>query len=585
MHFGRIIYYYWQQVRKYKWSFYLTFATYGAGVIIASIINPFLYKQIIDLIAGATPSASLSVKLFQYVFLVSLAVITYISLFRAGDFLSSYFQSNVMREIHNETFGRLMNHSYKFFSNNFSGSLVSKAKRFASSFERISDITIYHFWFTVVHLSGVLVILFLQAQLLGFLFLGWTMIYIIITGLFIRRKVEYDLLESAADSKVTGRFADAFTNILNIKIFSSREKEHDSFKNVTFDEYKKRIKAWNFGNFQNMIQGFLMAILQIVILYTMVKLWLQGSITTGMVVLVQIYMFAALDHLWDLGKSLVNLFKAIAEAKEMVDIFEEKPDIEDIANPEKCMISKGDVDFKDVNFEYVKGYPVFTEFNFNIKSGEKVGLVGHSGSGKSTIVKILLRFADVQGGAILIDGQNITKIKQEDLRQNISYVPQEPILFHRSIRENIGYAKKDATEDEIIEAAKKAHAHEFVSKLPHGYDTLVGERGVKLSGGERQRIAIARAMLKDSPVLMLDEATSSLDSISESYIQEAFAELMKGKTTVVIAHRLSTVQQMDRIVVLDKGQIVEEGTHKELLEKNGQYADLWNHQTGGFLEE
>lgn len=584
MHFGRIFYYYWQQVRKYKWSFALTFLTYGAAVLISSILNPFLYAKIIDLISGSVPSEFLSAQLLHYVFLVAIAVVTYNSFFRAGDYSISYFQSNVIREIHNDTFRRLMDHSYRFFSNNFSGSLVSKAKRFAASFERIDDVISFNFWFTIVHLSGVLVILFLKAPLVGFLFSGWAVIYIFITALFINRKIKYDLIEAAADSKVTGRFADAFTNILNIKIFSSREKEQESFSHVTEDEYKKRFKSWNFGNFQNMVQGFLMAILQIIILYIVIKMWIAGNITTGTVVLIQIYMFAAFDHLWELGKAMVRLFKSLADAKEMVDLFEEKPDIQDATHTEICIIKEGNIDFKNINFEYVKGYPVFTDFNFSIKPGEKVGLVGHSGSGKSTIVKILLRFADVQSGVIFIDGQNISKIKQEDLRQNISYVPQEPILFHRSIKENIGYAKKDATEEEIINAAKKAHAHEFVSKLPHGYDTLVGERGVKLSGGERQRIAIARAMLKDSPILMLDEATSSLDSISESYIQEAFGELMKGKTTVVIAHRLSTVQQMDRIVVLDKGKIVEEGTHKELLEKGGFYADLWNHQTGGFLE-
>ena len=210
--------------------------------------------------------------------------------------------------------------------------------------------------------------------------------------------------------------------------------------------------------------------------------------------------------------------------------------------------------------------------------------MGPSGAGKTTITKLLLRFADVQQGPIIIDGQDIRKITQDDLRSNISYISQEPILFHRSIRDNIAYSKPNATEEEIFEVARKAHAHDFIEKLPKSYDTLVGERGVKLSGGERQRVAIARAMLKDSPILLLDEATSSLDSISESYIQDAFNELMKGKTTIVIAHRLSTVQKMDKIIVLDNGKIVEEGTHQELLAKNGFYSDLWNHQTGGFLD-
>ena len=235
-------------------------------------------------------------------------------------------------------------------------------------------------------------------------------------------------------------------------------------------------------------------------------------------------------------------------------------------------------------FVYKNGATVFNNFSLKIKSGEKVGLVGHSGSGKSTLTKLLMRFVNISGGEILIDGQNIRAVRQDDLRQHISYISQEPILFHRSIRDNIAYSRPNASEEQIIESAKKAHAHEFILNLKYGYDTLVGERGVKLSGGERQRVAIARAMLKDSPILMLDEATSSLDSISESYIQDAFNELMKGKTTIVIAHRLSTIQKMDRIIVLDKGQIAEEGTHKELLENNALYSKLWEHQTGGFLE-
>lgn len=584
MSFTRIFYYYWQQIRKYKWSFIFLYIAYGSAVLVASVLNPFLYKKIIDLISGAVPSAQLNQQLLDYVLLVAITVLSYQALFRIGDYLITYFQSNVIREIHNDTFNRLMNHSYNFFSNNFAGSLVSRAKRFAASFERISDITTFNFWMTIIHLAGVLVILFFKAPFIGFLFLGWAVLYVFITFLFIRKKVEYDLLEAEADSKVTGHFADAFTNILNIKMFSAKEKEYSSFKDITNYEYQKRIKSWDFGNFQNTVQGFLMGILQIVVLYVMINMWLDGEITTGMVVLIQVYMFAAFDHLWDLGKALVRLFKSLAEAKEMTEIFDKKPDIQDIENPQQCLIKNGNISFENVNFEYVEDHEVFKDFNLQIKAGEKVGLVGHSGSGKSTIVKMILRFVDVLNGAILIDEQNIIKLKQEELRNKISYVPQEPILFHRSIRENIAYAKPKASFEEIIEVAKKAHAHEFILSLPKSYDTLVGERGIKLSGGERQRIAIARAMLKDSPVLILDEATSSLDSISESYIQDAFKELMKGKTTIVIAHRLSTVQKMDRIIVLDKGQIIEDGTHTELLVKNGLYKNLWNHQTDGFLE-
>jgi ATP-binding cassette subfamily B protein len=285
-----------------------------------------------------------------------------------------------------------------------------------------------------------------------------------------------------------------------------------------------------------------------------------------------------------LGRSLTKALKALTDMKEIVDILDEVPDILDPEKPEKLRMKNGQIVFDSVSFKYKEGSAVFADLNLTIQPGERIGLVGHSGAGKSTITKLLLRFADVSVGQILIDGQDIRLVTQDDLRSVISYVPQESILFHRSIRDNIAYSKPEATEFEIEDAARKAHAHEFIIKLSKGYDTLVGERGVKLSGGERQRVAIARVMLKNSPILVLDEATSSLDSISESYIQEAFDELMKGKTTLVIAHRLSTIQKMDRIVVLEDGKVVEIGTHKELIKNKGKYADLWEHQSGGFVD-
>lgn len=580
----RIFHYYWLEAKKYKWSLLFMFIVYGAGDVLSNIVNPLLYQRVVDTISGSTPSADLSGSLFHVAFLLLLVVLSYQALYRTGDYLIVYFEANVIREIHNSTFLRLMNHSYRFFSNNFSGSLVAKAKRFASSFERITDVVVLNIWFALVQLTGVFIVLFIQVPKVGLLLLVWVIVYIFITFVFVQRKFKYDLLQASADSKVTARLTDAITNSLNIKIFSGKNREDELFKGVTSDEYLKRTRAWYFGNFQITVQGFLMATLQVSALYLMISLWLKGTITAGTVVLVQIYMLGVFDQLWGLGRSMMNLFQSVGEAKEMADIFDQRPDILDAREPEECRIAAGKINFEKVDFEYSKGHKVFKDFNFEVRSGEKIGLVGHSGSGKTTIVKMLLRFGDVKAGEVLIDGQNIAKIRQDDLRDKISYVPQDPILFHRSIRENIAYSNSEAREEEIIDAARKAHAHEFIMALSKGYDTFVGERGVKLSGGERQRIAIARAMLKHAPILLLDEATSALDSISESYIQDAFAELMKGKTSIVIAHRLSTVQKMDRIVVLDHGKIVEEGDHGELLKKKGLYANLWDRQTGGFLK-
>jgi ATP-binding cassette subfamily B protein len=584
MPYKRIFHYFWLQTKKYKWSFYFTFITYGLAVVFSNILNPILYKKIIDLVSQKVPNGDLKSDLFFILFEIIIVVISYQILYRLGDYFIINFQSNVIREIHNDTFRRLMNNSYKFFSNNFSGSLVAKAKRFANSFERLTDIISYNFWFTIVQLTGVFIVLFIKVPKIGLLLFIWSIIYIFITALFIKKKIKYDLLEAEADSKVTARFSDTISNILNIKIFSGRIRENKHFGDVTFDEYKKRKKSWTFGNFQNAIQGFLMALLQLTVLYTMINLWLDGSISTGMLVLIQTFMFSVFDHLWDFGKSMTNFFKSLSNAKEMVDILDIIPDILDPQNPETLKIKEGHIVFKDVFFKYNNEQEVLSNFNFEIKPGEGIGLVGHSGVGKSTITKLLLRFNDITSGIITIDGQNIKNITQDDLRSVIAYVPQEPILFHRSIRENIAYSKPDATEEEIINVAKKAHAHEFIIKLPNGYDTKVGERGIKLSGGERQRVAIARAMLKSAPIIVLDEATSSLDSVSEAYIHDAFKELMRDKTTLVIAHRLSTVQEMDNIIVLSEGKIAEQGTHGDLLEKKGIYSDLWEHQTGGFLK-
>lgn len=585
MSFRRIFFYYWQQIRNYKFYFYFLILVYSLGVIGANVLSPFLYKNVVDIISNTSPSVELLPALMQALLLIALNIFAFNVFYRTGDVVIVYFQANVIRDIYNCTFEKLLNQSYTFFSNAFSGGLVAKSKRFATSFEKIHDTISINMLATVVHLTGIFIVLFLNIPKIAMLFLVWVVLYVIMTLLFIRVKIKYDLEKAQADSRVTGSFADAVSNVLNVKIFSGKFFEENLFKEVTGDEYEKRLKSWKLSNIQIASQGFLMGALQVIILYLMLHWWTEGRVSTGELVLIQTYMLGLFDRLWNLGRDMTKLFESLTDAQEMVDILDQIPDIQDAKDPEIAMITNGEVNFSNVKFEYIKDHSVFNDFNLKITSGEKVGLVGHSGSGKSTITKLLMRFLDISGGEILIDEQDIRKIKQDDLRRNISYIPQEPILFHRTIKENIAYSWPEASEQQIISAAKSAHAHEFIVNLSKGYDTLVGERGVKLSGGERQRVAIARAMLKPAPILILDEATSSLDSISESYIQDAFNELMKGKTTIVIAHRLSTIQKMDRIIVLEKGKIVEEGTHKALLAKKGFYAELWDHQTGGFLEE
>ena len=577
--------YIWPVIKRYKWQFYTIFFLSTGRILVTFIINPLFYKKIIDLVSGPNiDRVALAHPLFHYVMLIAIALPVGWFFSRSCNFLVSKFQSAIIKDLHDFSFAKLQNHSYKFYSDNFSGSLVNKSRKFVRAFERMHDIILDNFWNTFVAFTAMFIVFLLKARSIAFIFLGMSVIYVFIIFIMSRKKMQYDIERAAADSIVTGFLADSITNILATKSSSATEREKIDFAKVTGKDAFCRLRAWYFGNKQNAIQSIILIAVQILAAFITANLWIHGQITAGMFLLVQSYTVMIGGFFWDLGKSMSKFTEAVSDMKEMVDIFKEIPDVEDSLSPEVCSIKDGAIEINNIIFDYATGNDVFHQFSLKINSGEKVGLVGHSGSGKSTITKLLMRFVDVDSGEILIDGQNIKNITQDDLRKNISYISQEPILFHRSIRDNIAYSRPDATEDEIIEVARKAHAHEFILELNHGYDTLVGERGVKLSGGERQRVAIARAMLKKTPILLLDEATSSLDSISESYIQDAFNVLMKDKTTIVIAHRLSTVQKMDRIIVLDHGKIVEEGTHKQLLKKNGFYADLWKHQTGGFLE-
>ncbi len=572
-------------MKKHWVSLVLTFLFYGIGIIAELILKPFIYKDLVDTLSSGLPKGIIFNQSLHLLLLLCTIILVYIIVYRAASFTESYFTSKVMKRLYDFSFNKILNHSYNFFSNNFTGSIIAKTKRFNRSFDVFFESVSFQIYFGIVTLGGILVVLFIKIPIMAWVFVVWSIIYILITIVFVKQKIKYDLLESEADSVVTGRLSDSIINILNIKIFSNSFFEKLGFKKVTQDEETKRMKAWNYANTRLVFQSLMMGVLQIVIMFMAIKMWYADKISVGMIILLQSYMVNLFDILWNLGKSITRIVRSLIEMKEVVDIFDLDIEIKDPKNPEELKMKDGDIQFKDVSFAYQNGNPVIENLNLKINSGSHVGLVGHSGAGKSTITKLLLRFTDTTNGEITIDGQNIKNVLQDDLRQVISYVPQEPMLFHRTIKENIAYSKVGASDDEIIAVAKSAYAHDFIIKLPNGYDTLVGERGVKLSGGERQRVAIARAMLKDSPVLILDEATSSLDSVSEDYIQKAFVELMKGRTTIVIAHRLSTIQKMDRIIVLEDGGIAEDGTHTELLNKGGIYAELWSHQTGGFIEE
>lgn len=580
--FLKILSFYWPHIKRYKVLVVIDFLLAAAASVLSGVISPIVYQHIIDTVTGTSiPVFSPNLKLWFIIF-ICIAVFGFI-IGRLNGVITNYLQSKIMERLANDVFSKLLKHSRSFFANNFSGSLVAKSGRFVRSFETIYETTIFNFWAIFVTLLGIFIVLFKKNSTLGFIFLGCLVIFVIISFLFMRYKFAFDAEKAAAESKTTGMLSDVISNILSLKVFSSFFTEFKNYQVLTAKEGKIRFRGWLVNVKQATILNILMVSLRMFSLYLVINMWVEGKATIGFIVLVQLYTSQIFDLVWNFSFSIRSFGRSVTDAKEMVEIFETPIDIKDPFNPEKCKIKNGEISFENISFTYKDGKDVFKDFNLKIKAGEKIGFVGQSGSGKTTITNLLLRFEDVQSGVVKIDGQDIRNISQDDLRRNVSYVPQEPALFHRTLRENISYGKPDATEEEIVSASRKAHAHEFISEFKDGYETLVGERGIKLSGGQRQRVAIARVMLKDSPILMLDEATSSLDSISENYIQQAFDEAMKNRTTIVIAHRLSTIQKMDRIVVLDKGSVVEDGTHTELLSKNGYYAKLWQAQKGGMI--
>lgn len=575
---------YLEHAKKFKFLILVTFV-FTLIAEISGIIAPLYFKDFFNTLTG-DGDIETRVGILKDILLFKILILYLIQWigWRISTFSVVYIESKGIMNIQNHCFDYLQGHSVSFFNNNFVGSLVKKINRFARSFEGILDILIFDFFPLVVSITFITIVLFLRNYYLGLAILIWIIIYCLINYFFSIYKLKYDTKKAETDSRVTGILADTVTNHLNIKLFASFKREKENFEGSTSDLQKIRSLSWNLNNIFEAIQALLMTGLEIGILYVAVNLWKKEIITIGDFVLIQSYLLIVFNKLWSFGRIIRRYYEHLADAEEMTKIFETPHDIQDSVSAKKLIIKNGEIEFKDVDFNYKQTRKIISNLSLKIKSNEKVALVGASGSGKSTLVNLLLRNFEIDKGSILIDGQKINSVTLESLRKNVSLVPQESILFHRSLRENIKYGKPNATEKELIEASKAAYCDNFIKDLSEGYETYVGERGVKLSGGERQRISMARAILKNSPILILDEATSSLDSESEQLIQSALDNLMKNKTVVVIAHRLSTIMKMDRIIVLDKGEIVEEGTHQELLEKKGKYSKLWNKQTGGFLQ-
>ncbi len=572
---------YWDYSLKHKWLLFLVLTGVVGGSFLETI-KPFLYKQFFDNFSSPNPDPGFLVKIILMATGLTLASWAF---WRAGTYATTYHQTKVMEQLTVKCFAYMQKHSYRFFTNNFAGSLVRKVNKFARSYEIISDQITWSLIPITVRVIAVAAIVFYRFKILGLMIIAWSFFYLYFNYAFSKYKLKYDVIRTQKDTEITGFLADAITNNTNVKLFASENMEAKNFSKKTFDWLKANIESWNLTNLGEALQSLLMIGLEAAIFLLALKLWKLGKLTVGDFVMLQSYLLILFNRLWDFGRNIRRIYESLADAEEMTAILSEPYEIKDKISAKQLVASHGKIEFSNVIFTYGSAQTeIFKNFSLKIKAGEKVALVGPSGGGKSTVTKLLLRLYDITGGEILIDGQNIAKVTQNSLRESIALVPQDPILFHRTLLENIRYGKPDASDEEARAAAKMAHCHEFIERFPKKYMTYVGERGIRLSGGERQRVAIARAILKNSPILILDEATSSLDSESEMLIQDALKNLMRGKTTIVIAHRLSTIMQMDRILVLENGQITEEGRHRELLKiKQGTYQKLWEIQAGGFV--
>ncbi len=537
--------------------------------LISEMIGPFFYKAFIDSLSLGVSEGLVKILIF----ILANSLLGW-AFWRVAGFSASYVEPKIMSEIYNESFDYIHRHSYNFFNNNFSGALVKKINRVAAAFEDIVDNLIFSFLPLTIRIVFATSVMFYLSIWLGLISLVWIILFLTFNYYFSVYKLKkYDLQKVEADTKITAGLADTIINNVNVKLFSSHDYEHTNFKELTYDWRQKTKTSWFVNNYVDSIQHLLMTILEFVVLFVSISLWKKGILTVGDFVMIQSYMFGLFFHIWDFGRILRKTYERLADAEEMVVILNTPIEVKDKKDAEKIEINSGKIEFKNVKFSYSKD-DVIKGLSFVIKPSEKVALIGPSGGGKSTVVKLMLRLFDIDKGAILIDGQNSLDYTQDSLRAQIALVPQDPILFHRTLMENIRYGRRDASDKEVMAAAKLAHCNEFIASFKQGYQTFVGERGVKLSGGERQRVAIARAILSNARILILDEATSSLDSESEKLIQDALKNLMKNKTTLVIAHRLSTIVQMDRILVLKGGKIIEEGGMKiaHRIEKHGYNA-------------
>lgn len=579
----RILHYFWQALMQHKMRTILLLILIPVNIFISYVWLPRGTSDII----GMLSEGEFEIAAYAGVLIFTLAptLINNLFLVRVLDWLDWSLDAKGGRYLANLAFDAVVNQSMTFHANHFSGSLTSQANKLSSAYIGLKSNFVWDMYPLFLIVTFSIITTFIVCPPFAGILLLFAVAYVVVATMTFYKTRNIDAKLATAENKQTGQLADAVTNVLSVKSYAREDFEKKRFKKSTDTTHDATFGVAKVSMWRNFSLNSIGAITFVIVLILVIMSHNLFGVTVANMVFLFSISNTMLSQVWRINYILRAVNRTLGDANEMVQVLD-APYIIDDKTDKELIVENASVDFEHIKFQHEEQKePLFDDFTLKIPVGQSVGLVGVSGSGKTTLTKLLLRFADVNAGAIFINGEDIRDVTQKSLRKNIAYVPQESSLFHRSVFENIAYGKIDATNEEVVRAAKLANADEFIRSLPEGYNTMVGERGVKLSGGQRQRIAIARAILKDAPILVLDEATSALDSESEALIQGALSNLMKNRTSLVVAHRLSTVAGLDRIVVLKDGAIVEDGTHQELLNKNGEYKKLWSRQSGAFLNK
>ena len=580
---GLVLRRYARQVGRRPWISVPALMLPGIGDVLVFYAPALVVARLLDTFARDEPLSGSA--LTPYVIVFGALWLAGEVVWRAAEALIARSEIRGIESLYVEAMDELLAKDLAFFQNNFAGSLTKRALGYARRFEDVFDVLAFQVIAKVVPLAFVAAVLWRYSPLLIVVLLGMMGLTLALVFPRIRRRQQLVDVREAASNVLAGHVADSIANAEAVRAFARERDEADIHAANVKDFGAKTLRSWDYQNFRvNTLTAPMYVLTNVLGLVTALHVSVTTNASLEVLFLTFSYFSTATRVMWEFNRVYRNLEGALTDAAQFADLLLDPPQVVDVPAPRPFDPAHYAVEFRGVSFRHSPSQPLlFDGFSLNVPAGSKIGLVGRSGGGKTTLTRLLLRFSDIEGGAILIGGEPIDQIRQTALRETIAYVPQDPAMFHRTIADNIRFGRPSATDAEVRHASALAHAAEFIDALPERYDTRVGERGVKLSGGQRQRIAIARAILKDAPVLILDEATSSLDSESEALIQDALWTLMAGRTAIVIAHRLSTVRRMDSLVVLEQGRIVEHGSHESLLARGGIYAALWSHQSGGFL--